>query len=99
MGEALPQIGNGGDGRKHPGQIGAELAQELDLEELQPTPLMSTANAVTHRRPSQSTRPLRHGVRCILAAVLATGLSAQSALCRFGFVTNTTLRDEGAREV
>ena len=46
MGEALPQIGSGGDGRKHPGQIGAQLAQELDLEELQPAPLMSTANAV-----------------------------------------------------
>ena len=46
MGEALSQIGSGGDGRKHPGQIGAQLAQELDLEELQPAPLMSTANAV-----------------------------------------------------
>jgi len=46
MGEALPQIGSGGDGRKHPGQIGAQLAQELDLEELEPAPLMSTANAV-----------------------------------------------------
>jgi hypothetical protein len=43
MGEALPQIGNGGDGRKHPSQIGAELAQELDLEEVQPAPLMINA--------------------------------------------------------
>jgi len=99
MGEALPQIGSGGDGRKHPGQIGAQLAQELDLEELQPAPLMSTANAVRSQAAKVNRpRPLRHGVRCILAAVLATGLSAQSALCRFGFVTNTTLRDEGARE-
>ena len=96
MGEALPQIGSGGDGRKHPGQIGAQLAQELDLEELQPAPPMSTANAVR----SQAAKVNRPDRSVMASAVLATGSSARTLKrpLSFRLCNQYSTAQRGARE-